>query len=180
MTAPDGIAFPLTIDLATEADVTAIAALRVAVAAHLTQRHGRGAWSSAGTEAGVRRALRTSRYLTARGNGEIVGALRLTKRRPWAIDSRWFTPVARPLYLLDMAVTPKAHGRGIGRRLLHAAQQHARGWPSDTIRLDAYDAPAGVGTFYSRCGYREVGRVVYRKTPLVYYELLLCPAANRG
>ena len=42
-----------------------------------------------------------------------------------------------------------------------------------TIRLDAYDAPAGAGPFYSRCGFREMGRVIYRKVPLVYFEQLL-------
>jgi len=48
-----------------------------------------------------------------------------------------------------------------------------REWPGDAIRLDAYDADAGAGGFYSNCGFREVGRVNYRGTPLVYYELLL-------
>jgi hypothetical protein len=27
--------------------------------------------------------------------------------------------------------------------------------------------------FYAKCGFREVGRVIYRKTPLVYFDLLL-------
>ena len=41
------------------------------------------------------------------------------------------------------------------------------------IRLDAYDAAASAGAFYAKCGYREVGRVVYKKNPLVYYERLI-------
>ena len=43
----------------------------------------------------------------------------------------------------------------------------------DVIRLDAYEGPVGAGGFYARCGFREVARVTYRKTPLIYYELLL-------
>ncbi|HEX5633612.1 MAG TPA: hypothetical protein VFX50_10295 [Gemmatimonadales bacterium] len=31
--------------------------------------------------------------------------------------------------------------------------------------------------FYGRCGYAERGRVVYRGTPLVHYELLLTRGA---
>jgi hypothetical protein len=31
----------------------------------------------------------------------------------------------------------------------------------------------GAGPFYEKCGYRPVGRVTYRKTPLAYFELLL-------
>jgi len=64
-------------------------------------------------------------------------------------------------------------GKGVGRRLLDEAKSLAKDWPSDAIRLDAYDAEAGAGGFYAKCGFREVGRVIYRKTPLVYFELLL-------
>jgi GNAT superfamily N-acetyltransferase len=49
----------------------------------------------------------------------------------------------------------------------------ARAWPADALRLDAYDAEAGAGTFYRKCGFREVGRVTYRSDPLIYYELLV-------
>jgi hypothetical protein len=49
----------------------------------------------------------------------------------------------------------------------------ARSWPADAIRLDAYDADAGAGSFYVRCGFLERGRVVYKGDPLVYYEFLL-------
>ena len=48
-----------------------------------------------------------------------------------------------------------------------------KAWPADAIRLDAYDAPAGAGDFYAKCGFREVGRATYRGVPLVYFELLL-------
>lgn len=40
-------------------------------------------------------------------------------------------------------------------------------------RLDAYDADAGAGSFYAKCGYQERERVIYRGTPLVYFELLI-------
>jgi hypothetical protein len=56
---------------------------------------------------------------------------------------------------------------------MEAAREAAVRWPADAIRVDAYDAEAGAGGFYAKCGYREVGRVVYRNTPLVYYELRL-------
>jgi hypothetical protein len=53
------------------------------------------------------------------------------------------------------------------------ARTIAESWPADAIRLDAYDAKAGAGSFYSKCGFHERGRVVYKGDPLVYYELLL-------
>lgn len=43
----------------------------------------------------------------------------------------------------------------------------------DAIRLDAYAGAAGAAGFYRAAGFREVGQVTYRGTPLVYFEMLL-------
>jgi GNAT superfamily N-acetyltransferase len=45
-----------------------------------------------------------------------------------------------------MAVTPVRQRRGIGRQLVEEAKTVARAWPSEAIRLDAYDSDAGAGT----------------------------------
>jgi GNAT superfamily N-acetyltransferase len=158
---------------ATEADASAIAELLSAAAMHLTTEHGPGHWTGIASEKVVLRALQTSRVLTARQDDRIVASLRLSTRKPWAIDPKYFTQVRRPLYLLDMAVDPAAQRQGLGRRLLAEAATAARAWPADALRLDSYDATAGAGPFYAKCGFRNVGRVVYRGTPLEYFELLL-------
>jgi len=159
---------------ATPEDAPALAALHAAVAERLTQTHGRGHWSSGISEAGVLRGISpTSRVLAARDGGEIVATLRLAIKKPWAIDPSYFTPVRRPLHLLDMAVWPERQREGIGRHLLAHAIEAARDWPAEALRLDAYDGPAGAGGFYGRCGFRETGRVTYRGTPLIYFEHLL-------
>jgi GNAT superfamily N-acetyltransferase len=154
-------------------DAPALAALHNAVADHLTDLHGRGPWSSGTSEKGVRYAMRTARVFVARQGPAIIATLRLTTRKPWAIDTSYFAPGRKPLYLLAMAVTPAKQRRGIGRRCLEEARRIALAWPADAIRLDAYDAEAGAGTFYARCGCTEVGRISYRNTPLVYFEMLL-------
>ena len=164
----------LTFAEATPEDAAAIAALRTAVAERLTAEHGKGHWSSAVSERGVLSGLHAhSRVLVARDGDAIVGTLRLATKKPWAIDTAYFTAVRRALYLIDMAVEPGLQRQGIGRRLLDFTIETARAWPAEAIRLDAYDGPAGAGGFYARCGYQEVGRVVYRGTPLVYFELLV-------
>lgn len=154
-------------------DAAAVAVLRNAVAEDLTARYGRGHWSSSVTERGVLHDLAHSRILVARDDGEIVGVLRLATKKPWAIDTSYFRTVSRPLYLTDMAVKPSLQRQGVGRRLLTEAIATAKEWPADAIRLDAYDAAAGGGGFYSRCGFQEVGRHRYKGTPLIYFELLL-------
>jgi GNAT superfamily N-acetyltransferase len=107
----------------------------------------------------------------------VLTVLRLATKKPWAIDVSYFTPVRRPLYLTGMTVAVAHHGQGLGRLALEDAIEVARNWPANAIRLDAYDADAGAGVFYARCGFRERGRVVYKGDPLSYYELLLTTAS---
>ena len=163
----------LALKQATESDVVAIAKLRAAVAHHLTTTFGHGHWSSPGTENGVRLDLRKPGLFVARRGRRLIATLRLSTKKPWAIDPAYFTDGGVPLYLTNMAVQPELQRSGIGRGCLEEAVRIARDWPAGAIRLDAYDAEAGAGGFYARCGFREVGRVVYRSVPLVYYERLV-------
>lgn len=160
-------------DLAGPHDVADLIALRAAVAKTLTARHGAGPWSRCSTERGVLHELKTSPVFVAREAGRLIASLRLTTKKPWAIDLRYFNPGRRPLYLHALAVTPELQGRGIGRRCIEEAVALARAWPADALRLDAYDAPAGAGPFYAKCGFRDVGHNTYRGCPLVYFERLL-------
>lgn len=159
--------------VATPDDAVEVAVLRTAVADHLTRRYGQGHWSSGVNEHTVLRGMRTTRVIVARAGSRIVATLALATRKPWAIDPAYFTVVRRPLYLTDMAVEPGVQRRGIGRSILAEAVTVARAVPGDAIRLDAYDADAGAGPFYAKCGFRETGRATYRNTPLVYFELVL-------
>jgi GNAT superfamily N-acetyltransferase len=114
-----------------------------------------------------------SRILIARSSAGIAGSLRLATKKPWAIDTAYFAAARRPLYLTGMAVHPGLQGKGVGRLLLREAETHARAWPADAIRLDAFDAEAGAAPFYAKCGFREVARVTYKQSKLVYFELVL-------
>jgi len=105
-----------------------------------------------------------------RQRGRVVTVLRLQTKKPWAIDVAYFTPVRRALYLTGLVVDSKQQGAGLGRQALEDAVEIARAWPAEAIRLDAYDAAAGAGDFYRRCGYVERGRVTYRNVPLIYFE----------
>ena len=163
----------LVFALATAADAPALSVLRTAVALDLTNRYGQGHWSAPVSERGAELALRHSYVLVLRDGASLVGTLRLGNKKPWAIDKTYFTGVQRAIYLTDMAVDPARQRQGIGRRLIEEAMSVARDWPADAIRLDAYDAPAGAGAFYSKCGFAERGRVIFRKVPLVYYERLI-------
>jgi GNAT superfamily N-acetyltransferase len=154
-------------------DALELAALHTAVADNLTNLHGRGPWSSRASEKGALRAIRHSRVVVATERSAIIATFCLTTKKPWAIDTSYFTECALPLYLLGMAVTPSRQRQGVGRKCLGEAQHMAAAWPADAIRLDAYDAGAGGGPFYERCGFTERGHICYRKAPLTYYEMLI-------
>jgi len=169
-------AMNLTFATAITADAAELAALHAATSEDLTRRFGPGFWSSPPSERGILANMRLpkfSRTIIARTNRRIVGTLRLATKKPWAIDTAYFTPADKPLYLTGMAVVPALQHRGIGRLLLNQAQEIARAWPADAIRLEAFDASAGAGPFYAKCGYREVAHVIYKKDPLIYFEQIL-------
>ena len=158
---------------ATTDQAAAIAALRLAVAENLTARHGKGPWSSAGTEKGVLFDMRNAAVYVAMRRNQVIATLNLCTKKPWAIDRKYFSKCKRPLYLVSMAVHPDWQRQGVGRQCIEEAKRLAKKWPGDAIFLDAFDAAAGAGEFYRKCGFREVGRATYRKVPLIYFELLL-------
>lgn len=163
----------LALSLASPSDAPALAALHTAVAEDLTRRYGLGGWSSTSTEKGILFGMRHAQVVLARKGKTIVGTLRLQTKKPWAIDVSYFTPVKKALYLVGMAVLPAMQRQGIGRLLLDEGARLTRAFPADAIRLDAFDADAGAGGFYASCGYREVAHVTYRKSALIYFELVL-------
>jgi GNAT superfamily N-acetyltransferase len=164
---------PLTFRDATLDDVAAIAGLQNAAAGALTARFGAGPWSTLVSERGAELAQHHARVRVGRDGRRIVTVLRLATRKPWAIDVAWFTPVKRPLYITGMAVSVGRQNQGLGRLALEDACRVAETWPADAIRLDAFDAAAGAGGFYLRCGFAERGRVVYKGDRLVYYERIV-------
>ena len=158
---------------ATDDDVADLVSLQNAVAYDLTARYGKGHWSSNVSERGLRFAMTRATIYVARYRKRLVGMLALSTRKPWAIDKSYFSPAEHPLYLNSMAVAPDKQRKGIGRLCIEGAREMARKWPGDAIRLDAYDAAAGGGEFYRKCGFREVACVKYKGNPLIYFEMLL-------
>jgi GNAT superfamily N-acetyltransferase len=163
----------LVFETATEEDATVLAELRNNAANKLSETFGKGAWSGGCTEKGILYGMRMSRMVVARENGKIAGTLSLHTKKPWAIDPAYFTKVKKPLYLTSMFVAVERQRLGVGRLLLEQAVEIAREWPAEAIRLDAYDAVAGAGDFYARCGFREVGRAKYKGVGLRYFEQII-------
>src|ERR1700744_3492148 len=92
--------------VATPAHAPALAAFRLAVAEKLTARFGPGPWSSAGTENGVLFDMRNGVVYLATHRNQPIASLKFCTKKPWAIDTKYFSKSTCPLYLLSMAVHP--------------------------------------------------------------------------
>lgn len=164
---------PIALQLAKEREAGAIAELLSAAADTLTMQYGTGHWSKHSSDRGVRWLMRIGKVYVVRESDRIVATLTLTPRKPWAIDIDHFTNVTNAVYMLSMAVAPDRQGYGVGRACVELAVEMCREWPANALRLDAYDATAGAGEFYEKCGFRRVGRITYRNVPLIYFERMV-------
>jgi GNAT superfamily N-acetyltransferase len=163
----------VALQLAKERDAGAIAELLSAAADTLTMQYGTGQWSKHSSDRGVRWLMRIGKVYVVRDHSRIIATLTLTPRKPWAIDIDYFTEVTKAIYVLSMAVAPDQQGHGVGRACVELACELCRKWPANALRLDAYDAVAGAGGFYEKCGFKSVGRVIYRNVPLIYFERMV-------
>jgi ribosomal protein S18 acetylase RimI-like enzyme len=163
----------VSISLATPQEAAAIAEVISQAAHDLTVKHGQGHWSAVATEKGVLNGMSKAKVLVALNGGDVIGTLRLTSSRPWVIDPAYFTPVPRPVYLVDMAVRPGYQRLGVGRSLIEQAKTLSTALSGDSIRLDAYAGVAGAGGFYEKCGFTEMGQIVYKTVPHIYFEWLI-------
>lgn len=169
----------LTFSIAETTDAQALVALQNRVNEDLSLRYPGGPWKPNATERGILFGMKHAKVLLARHGAEIAGKLRLQTKKPWAIDTEYFTPVKKAIYLTGMAIDPAFHGKGVGSAMLAEAVRLAREWPADAIRLDAYDREGGAGGFYARNGFAHRGRAIYRNSPLLYFEMIFAPLPNR-
>lgn len=163
----------VSISLATSDDAAAIADVISEAAYDLTDKHGQGHWSAIASPKGVLTGMSKAKVLVAKTGNTVVGTLRLTASRPWVIDPAYFTPVPRPVYLVDMAVRPEYQRIGVGRALIEQAKAMATALSGDSIRLDAYEGVAGAGGFYEKCGFTQMGHILYKTVPHIYFEWLI-------
>ena len=160
----------LSFRFATDADVRELLELELAIDADQAERFGDDRYRTTLNEKSVARSLASSRTVVATRRGRIVATVRMETKKPWAIDLSYFTPACKAVYLHNVNVHPELQRSGIGRQLMERVKEVAQEWPVDVIRLDAYDGPSGAGPFYRKCGFKKLGRAVYRSVPLIYYE----------
>ncbi|MDA1027694.1 MAG: GNAT family N-acetyltransferase [Bacteroidetes bacterium] len=160
----------LTLSTAVMSDALELVFLKRAVFDDFHDRFGAGHWPATDNLSSVEKSIDSSTILIAKEQDAILGMLRLSNKKPWAIDLAYFEPFPVAMYLTDMAVLPSRQHAGIGMRLLEFATAVSREKGAGAIRLDAYNSINGAGDFYLRCGFEERGQSTYRGTALRYFE----------
>ena len=164
---------PLAFRVARREDAAAVHAIRVAAADELTHRHGDGRWARVTPERILRKHI-ASKNVHVAECGEALATYALKRRRIGFYDPAWFAhPGDDAIYLTDMAVRPDIQRRGVGRAVMAAIDEFARSLGCGAVRFDAYDAAAGAGRFYEKCGYTCVHRGSVNGVGLEYFEKVL-------
>jgi ribosomal protein S18 acetylase RimI-like enzyme len=97
--------------------------------------------------------------LVARAAGQVVGVLLLQEMaNP---DDDIYRP-RRYLYVDELMVAQAFRGRGIGRRLMEAAEHRALELGIEEIELNVWERNAGAIAFYEHLGYTTVRRRMVR------------------
>ncbi|WP_059102937.1 GNAT family N-acetyltransferase [Shouchella shacheensis] len=83
--------------------------------------------------------------MVAEVDGEVVGQYVLLPTRPGTVE------------LASVAVTPREHGKGIGKALVRHAVSSARAMGFATIEVGTGNSGMGQLALYQKCGFRMVG-----------------------
>ncbi|CAG7644359.1 hypothetical protein PAESOLCIP111_04677 [Paenibacillus solanacearum] len=164
------------IDVFTLADKKSVMALYRSVSGEL-QRQGIRQWDWLYPNGFVIGAdLRRGSLFGVKASGLAIAAVALDDRQsakyaplPWSDRHGSAACIHR------LAVHPQHQGNGLGKRLLHFAEDTAQERGYSSIRLDVYAGNPGAVRMYQRAGYREIGEIRFPLRPLPYlcYEKLL-------
>ena len=155
-------------------DARSVRRVRQLAADDLTTRFGRGHWTGVSSLPTLRKHARAKQLHVVELDGEIVATFTLSPRKISFYRKDWFAnPDGTALYLTNMAVRPDVQRRGVGRWIMSRIEDLAQESGCGAVRFDAYDANAGAGEFYRKCGYTCVHGSSVGETALEYYEKTL-------
>lgn len=101
-----------------------------------------------------------------------VGTITLSYKRPSYHKDYpfWEEPLASALYISMLAVLPDYHGKGFGSELLQFAEDKARQSGVHYVRFDAVANYKRLNDFYSKRGYKIVGKDVFGDIKSNFFE----------
>jgi len=90
-------------------------------------------------------------------------------------DIEWNTKNERVLIVHRLAVNPLFQGKGIGRKLMEFAAQHARDKGYSALWLDVIETNQAANVLYRGMGFTRTGEFQFKfqESPFICYELRL-------
>ncbi len=73
----------------------------------------------------------------------------------------WLMPESKHLYVHRLAVHPNYQKRNIARKLMDFAEEKARRWKCESVRLDTFSQNPRNLKFYDTRGYQKTGGILY-------------------
>jgi ribosomal protein S18 acetylase RimI-like enzyme len=113
--------------------------------------------------------------LVAEMGGTIVGTVTVRPPNPESSVTVFRDPATWTVS--QFAVSPDLQGRGIGRRLLRAAAEHAQARGGRVLTLDTAAPALELIEMYQRWGYRVVGECDWRPKTNYLSVVMTCPIA---
>ncbi len=116
--------------------------------------------------------------LMAERAGQVIGMLHSYPMEVDPAAEPESDPVLRPyseleddgsLYVSGLAVVPAERGKGLGTRMMAAAEDRARALGLPRISLLCFSRNEGAMRLYRRLGYREAGRRAVVPHPLLHF-----------
>lgn len=168
----------LRIEFAQPSDARELATLHDAVAQEVTARLGQGHWSKPTRLERMREAIKRSdgqpnsrNIFVARESGVIVATVTISHRgmHLWK-RSLWERPKEPGLAVFSLAVLPSRYRQGLGREMMHFAEEEAQRDGLRWVRLDAYTVNPDSNAFYQALGYANRGTQWFGEVGIDLYE----------
>lgn len=90
----------------------------------------------------------------------MIGTFNLTTTpRPYYQSDHWQNPLARAVYVGNVAIDPTSQGNKIGSWCMQEIEKIAQAMAGEAIRLDCVARHPWLNSFYKKIGYQEVGAI---------------------
>ncbi len=153
----------MNISCATEADIDAIMAL-VRDAVRQKQMNGDDQWDDSYPDRElIAQDVSSGTLFKITVEGELAGIIVLNEEQPPPYFTVSWKDGGRPLVVHRLCIDPRFQRRGLARRLMLFAEEHAAANGYRSIRLDTYSGNHGAQALFQSLDYLPVGDVSLRE-----------------
>ena len=122
-------------------------------------------------------SLEADELFVAEDDGVIVGTAVINQKQGEVYDQvqwQYDVPPEQVMVLHTLAISPRAFGKGYGRRFMEFYEQYALEQGCPYLRMDVNGINVKARRFYERLGYREVGDApcVFKGIPGIHLHML--------